>query len=60
MTEIESFDSVWDAIADTPSEAASLKVRADLMRQIEAIIRAGGSYRRSLKKPLNNPSARPS
>jgi predicted XRE-type DNA-binding protein len=42
MTEIESFDSVWDAIADTPSEAANLRARADLMRQIEAIIRANG------------------
>ncbi|MCL5059535.1 MAG: XRE family transcriptional regulator [Candidatus Thermoplasmatota archaeon] len=40
MTEIETFNSVWDAIADTPEQAANLQARADLMRQIAAIIRA--------------------
>ena len=35
-----AFDSVWDAIADTPEEAANLRVRANLMRQIAAIIEA--------------------
>jgi predicted XRE-type DNA-binding protein len=40
MTEYETYASVWDAIADTPGEAANLKARADLMRQIEAIVRA--------------------
>lgn len=40
MTEIETFDSVWDAIADTPEQAANLRARADLMRQIVAIIKA--------------------
>ena len=40
MTEIETFDSVWDAIADTPEQAANLRARADLMRQIAAIIKA--------------------
>ena len=40
MIEIETFESVWDAIADTPGEAANLKARAELMRQIEAIVRA--------------------
>ena len=39
MTEIETFDSVWDAIADTPEQAANLRARADLMRQIAAIIK---------------------
>jgi len=42
MTEYETYESVWDAIADTPGEAANLKARADLMRQIEAIIRTNG------------------
>ena len=32
------FESVWDAIADTPEEAANLRVRANLMRQIAAVI----------------------
>jgi predicted XRE-type DNA-binding protein len=34
------FDDVWDAIADSPAEAANLRSRADLMRQIAALIRA--------------------
>jgi predicted XRE-type DNA-binding protein len=42
MTEYETYDSVWDAIADTPGEAANLKARADLIRQIEAIVRTSG------------------
>jgi predicted XRE-type DNA-binding protein len=42
MTEYETYESVWDAIADTPGEAANLRARADLMRQIEAIVQASG------------------
>lgn len=34
------FDDVWDAIADSPAEAANLRSRADLMRQIAALVRA--------------------
>ena len=30
----ESYASVWDAIADTPEQAAHLRARADLMQQI--------------------------
>ena len=36
------YASVWDAIADTPEEAANLRARAELMQQIEAIVKAGG------------------
>jgi predicted XRE-type DNA-binding protein len=36
----ETFTSVWDAIADTRAQAANLRARAELMRQIAAIIRA--------------------
>ena len=39
MTKIESYESVWDAIADTPEEAANLRTRAELMRQIAVIIK---------------------
>jgi len=38
----ETFKSVWDAIADTPEQAASLQARAELMQQITAIIKANG------------------
>ncbi len=38
MNKPETFSSVWDAIADTPQQAANLQARAELMRQIAAII----------------------
>lgn len=40
MTDIQTFTSVWDAIADTPEQAANLQARAELMQQIAAIIKA--------------------
>jgi len=33
---VETYDSVWDALADTPEKAANLRARADVMRQIAA------------------------
>jgi predicted XRE-type DNA-binding protein len=36
------YASVWDAIADTPAEAANLRARADLMRQITLIVKESG------------------
>ena len=41
-TEIESYDSVWDAIADTPEQAANLRTRAELMQKINSIVKANG------------------
>ena len=38
----ETFNCVWDAIADTPEQAANLRARAELMQQIAAIIEANG------------------
>jgi predicted XRE-type DNA-binding protein len=38
----QTFDSVWDAVADTPEEAANLRMRAELMTQIAEIINANG------------------
>jgi predicted XRE-type DNA-binding protein len=40
--EFEEFKNVWDAIADTPEEAANLTLRSELMDEIEAIIKQGG------------------
>lgn len=37
MSRVESFDSVWDAITDSPAEAANLRMRADLMHQIARV-----------------------
>jgi predicted XRE-type DNA-binding protein len=42
MSDIETFENAWDALADTPEEAANLRARAELMRQITAVIKAGG------------------
>ncbi|NWG29896.1 MAG: XRE family transcriptional regulator [Rhodocyclaceae bacterium] len=38
----ETFDNVWDAIADTPEEAANLRARCDLMREISRIVAEHG------------------
>ena len=40
MNDDETFNSVWDALADTPEQAANLQVRSQLMQQIIAIIQA--------------------
>lgn len=40
MNENETFTSVWDAIADTPEQAANLRARSELIRQIAEIIKA--------------------
>jgi len=40
--EIQTFDNVWDALADTPQEAANLSLRSDLMSQITDIVKEAG------------------
>ena len=42
MIERETFASVWEAIADTPEEAANLTARAELMQKIGDIVRESG------------------
>lgn len=42
MSSFETYANVWDAIADTPEQAANLRARAELMRQIEAIVKGKG------------------
>jgi len=39
---VESYASVWDALADTPEQAANLRARAELMRQIAIIVQDSG------------------
>lgn len=36
------FENVFDAVADTPEEAANLTLRSDLMDKIEEIIKQSG------------------
>jgi len=38
----ERYASVWDAIADTPEEAANLRVRSELMDELTAVIEESG------------------
>ncbi len=38
MSNEQTFNSVWDAIADTPEQAANLSARAELMREISKIV----------------------
>lgn len=42
MTEAQRFTSVWDAIENTPQEAASMKARAALMMGLSEVIRQQG------------------
>ncbi len=39
MTSSQTFDSVFDAIAATPAEAANLRARSDLAREITHIVK---------------------
>lgn len=39
MTTIDTYASVWDAIADTPEQAANMRTRSELMQQIAAIVK---------------------
>ena len=40
--EFEEFENVWDALAETPEEAANLTLRSDLMMKIETIVKENG------------------
>lgn len=39
---LEKFASVFDALADTPAEAANLRARAELMAALSALVAAQG------------------
>ena len=42
MSKPKKFASVWDAIADTPGQAANLRARAELMRQVADLVKKQG------------------
>lgn len=42
MTDKQKFTSVWDAIEDTPQQAASMKARSALMMELSAVIQSSG------------------
>lgn len=39
MSKIEQYDSIWDAIADTTGEAANMRAKTELMRQIVVLVK---------------------
>lgn len=42
MSNTDQYDNVWDAIADTPEQAANLRARGELMRKIAAVVKESG------------------
>ena len=48
----QRYKSVWDAIENTPGEAANMKARAELMRAIEAHIHNSGMTQAEAAKKL--------
>ena len=42
MQTVASFVRVWDAIAETPAQAANLGARAELVQKIVALVQAQG------------------
>ena len=42
MTDKQKFTSVWDAIEDTPQNAASMKARSALMMELSTVIQSSG------------------
>ncbi len=39
MSKIESYENIWDALADTAGEASNMQAKTELMRQIVAIVK---------------------
>jgi predicted XRE-type DNA-binding protein len=42
MSKPKTYASVWDALADTPEQAANLRARAELMQKIAEIVHESG------------------
>jgi predicted XRE-type DNA-binding protein len=39
---IDTYASVWDALSDTPEQAANLRARSELMQQIAQVVKDSG------------------
>lgn len=48
----QTFASVWDAIEDTPAEAANMRVRSDLLMLIERVVKDHGWSQAEAAKAL--------
>ena len=49
---IERFDSVWDAIEETPAEAENMKVRSTLLMALRAHLAESGLTQKEAAKQL--------
>ena len=58
LQEIHTYRSVWDAIADSPEEAANLKLRSLLMDAIKAYIDQEKLTQEEAAKRLGVPQSR--
>lgn len=56
--EVNSFRSVWDAIAESPAEACNIKLRSQLMDAIEAYIAREGITQHVAAERLGVPRSR--
>lgn len=53
---IDTYGSVWDALADTPEQAANLRARAELMQQIAAVVKDSGWTQAEQRGVAGSPS----
>ena len=51
--DVETFESVFDAIADTPAEAANMKARAELLSVLRTCVDAWGLSQEAAATRLN-------
>ena len=49
---VQRFDSVWDAIEDTPQEAANMRARSQILIAIEQEVRSWGLTQSKASKQL--------
>jgi len=50
---IQRFDSVWDALEDSPQEAANMRLRSKVMMELSKTIKAWGLSQKAAAKRLN-------
>lgn len=50
--EVQSFDNVWDALTDTPAEAANMTARSDLLIALQRAIGSWGLTQEAAAKRL--------
>ena len=58
MVKVQTYSSVWDAIADSPEEACNLKLRSELMDALEAYILREGITQQVAAERLGIPRSR--